>query len=187
MSTEIWLPIPGFDGYEASSEGRIRSLTRTITYLREGKEVVTPKTGTILTTSNKVNNSGYQFAAIAPKRGTVSVHHLIAITFIGPKPSTSHCVNHKDCNKQNNKASNLEWVTYSENLKHAVGMGRFDVFKKEQSIRSRGENNHNSKLTAEKVLAIRADESTHEVIAAKYGITKTHVWFVKNKKVWKHI
>ena len=49
------------------------------------------------------------------------VHRLIADTFCG-KPDTSEplYVNHKDGNKHNNKASNLEWVTMEENNRHFV-------------------------------------------------------------------
>ena len=51
------------------------------------------------------------------------VHRLIAESFIinsGDKP----CVNHIDCNRHNNDASNLEWCTHQENSDHAGNKGR---------------------------------------------------------------
>lgn len=44
--------------------------------------------------------------------------HRIIATFFVPNPEDKPCVNHKDGNKHNNHADNLEWVTYSENHKH---------------------------------------------------------------------
>jgi hypothetical protein len=46
-----------------------------------------------------------------------SLHRLVAKIFI-PNPD-KETVNHKDGNKLNSKASNLEWMTNSENIKHA--------------------------------------------------------------------
>ena len=46
------------------------------------------------------------------------IHRLLAEYFI-PNPDNKPCINHKDGNKLNNSLDNLEWVTISENTKHA--------------------------------------------------------------------
>lgn len=66
------------------------------------------------------------------------IHRMVAETFLG-EPEQRLDVNHKDGDKSNNRADNLEWVTRSENLYHAYQSG----------LRSqkRGEENHAAKLT----------------------------------------
>lgn len=51
------------------------------------------------------------------------VHRLVAEAFIDGRDET---VNHKDGNKQNNHVSNLEWMSYSDNNKHARENGLVD-------------------------------------------------------------
>lgn len=51
------------------------------------------------------------------------VHRLVAEAFIDGRDET---VNHKDGNKRNNHVSNLEWMSYSDNNKHARENGLAD-------------------------------------------------------------
>lgn len=72
-----------------------------------------------------INSSGYvqiqlQYRGI---KKTTLLHRIIAMAFI-PNPENKPYVNHKDCNKLNNKLDNLEWVTHKENMQHAVKANR---------------------------------------------------------------
>ncbi|MFT4271832.1 MAG: NUMOD4 motif-containing HNH endonuclease [Pantoea sp.] len=63
-----------------------------------------------------VKNTGYLQVKISGKK--YSVHRLIALAFCdGYSPEL--VVNHKNGVRDDNRAENLEWVTHSENLRHA--------------------------------------------------------------------
>ena len=51
-----------------------------------------------------------------------TIHRLVAEAFI-PNPDNKPEVNHIDSNRANNHASNLEWVTHSENMRHSYNKG----------------------------------------------------------------
>lgn len=109
---EIWKDIAGYEGlYEVSSKGRVRSLPR-----QTGKFGIK---GRIL---KQFNNRGGYCCVCLSKEGcsaTIGVHRLVAIAFV-PNPENKPQVNHKDEDKQNNNADNLEWVTLQENLEHGT-------------------------------------------------------------------
>lgn len=75
-----------------------------------------------------------------------TVHSLVALAFIGPRPDGKQ-VNHIDGDKQNNAPSNLEYVTQSENMRHAFDTGLY--------VPKRGEEHCNAKLTSRQVVSIR--------------------------------
>lgn len=107
MNIEKWVIIKGFELYQVSSLGRIKNR----------------RTGHILNT--RLDTKGYLRVNLrdnACKKTSKNIHALVASAFI-PKASPDLIVNHKDGNKLNNVETNLEWVTYSENLKHAYALG----------------------------------------------------------------
>lgn len=100
-------PVRGYDGmYLVSRAGQIYS-KRTNRFL-----------------SPSVNEKGYLTVEFRKnrKRKREKLHRVVAMEFV-ENPFLNKEVNHKDGNKNNNNAENLEWCTRSENLKHAYKMG----------------------------------------------------------------
>ena len=114
-STEIWKPIKGYEGiYEVSSYGRVRSLDR---YIRKGNRPYCVK-GRIL----KNMKGAYCYVNLHNEDGTAKkhkVHRLVADVFV-PNPCNLPQVNHKNENKMDNRAINLEWVTAQQNCNHGT-------------------------------------------------------------------
>lgn len=112
---EIWKDIDGFPGYQAGSYGNIRSFLNNRWGIGDAYHILIPvldkETGYLKVNLQK-NGKGY----------TKSVHTIIAEAFHdGKHPGLD--VNHIDGNKLNNNASNLEWCTRKENMKHAYENG----------------------------------------------------------------
>jgi hypothetical protein len=55
------------------------------------------------------------------KRHELSVHRAVALAWVDG--DTSLTVNHKDGNKLNNRASNLEWISNADNMRHSFADG----------------------------------------------------------------
>lgn len=104
---ETWKDIEGYEGYyQVSSFGNIKNI----------------KTNYVIKL-NDINSVGYYRVTLYnPIKKRFFVHRLVAYHFCdGYKEDL--IVNHKDGNKQNNNANNLEWVTRSENDLHAFNNG----------------------------------------------------------------
>lgn len=67
-----------------------------------------------------IDRNGYEHGIFNNRN--VQYHRIIASLFCEKIPGKNY-VNHIDGNKLNNNASNLEWVTKSENTKHSYRLG----------------------------------------------------------------
>ena len=118
---EIWAPIEESKGYyEVSNTGKVRSMLRSVTYKDGRKNRVWPS----VEIKQCLSVSGYLMVDLKMNGHRIKrqVHRLVAIAFIDNKCRKKQ-VNHKDGNKQNNCSGNLEWVSQSENVRHAFDNG----------------------------------------------------------------
>lgn len=87
-------------------------------YINEDGKVYNSNTKKYL--KGSIGENGYLYYRLSKnnKKKMFYAHRLVAENFID-NPNNYEVVNHIDGNKLNNNVNNLEWVTYSENTKHA--------------------------------------------------------------------
>ena len=169
--TERWRWVDGYEGlYMVSDLGRIMSVPRKTHF------------GHIM--KLRENWAGYQRVNLCKcnERQDYSVHRLVATAFVenkGNKPE----VNHINGNRSDNRADNLEWVTRSENERHAYGV----LGKKPNKPWQGKPMLYRRKFSDEQVKAIRRDERSNYVIAAEYGVSKTAIRDIKRRKNYKEV
>ncbi len=104
------------------------------------------------------------------------VHKVVAERYV-PNPDNKPQINHKDGNKLNNSADNLEWVTNKENRKHALQNG----------LHTCGEKCSWAKLTQKDVDFIREHpEISTKILAEKYSVTVSAIRSIRTFKSWKY-
>lgn len=116
MST--WLPCPGYEGlYEVSDDGRVRRVAA-VRGSRVGYEL-----------AGMVDGHGYRTYTLRKEKlfRSEKAHRLVCAAFNGPPPEGRTHVNHKDGSRLNNTAGNLEWVSHTENMRHAFALGLVDL------------------------------------------------------------
>ena len=105
---EIWKEISGFENYQVSSFGRVKSLGNN----KKRKEKILKQND---------DGDGYLHVKFCKdgKEQSFRVHRLVAQAFI-PNPNNFPQVNHKDENKANNRVENLEWCTHEFNSNYGT-------------------------------------------------------------------
>jgi hypothetical protein len=166
---ERWMPVEGFDGYEVSDMGRVRSLDRRIFYC-DGR--VYWKQGQIVSPFVNYRRGDYLYVRLSRKgkQHTFRLHRLVAIHFIHNSGSKSE-VNHMDRDKGNCRVSNLVWSTPKENGEHAAKTGL--------SI---------TKLSKDQVIEIRRRIGRGErkpILAEEYGVTLQNIYAIVYCRTWR--
>lgn len=126
MSDEVWKAIKGYEGlYEVSNLGRVRSLDH---YASNGSAQILYR-GKIL--SPNMGTNGYYSVQLCKNNNPVRkmIHRLVAQAFIPPVKGCD-IVNHKDENRTNNRADNLEWCDIKYNTNYGTGMSRLSRIKR---------------------------------------------------------
>ena len=149
--------------YEVSSIGSIRRAYRGKEQIGGYRYLKTQKYG-------KIRLYPYITLYAEGQRKRFNIHRLVAEAFIGPCPK-GFVVNHKDGNKDNNYYENLEYVTQSQNIKHAFATGlNYPV---------RGIANWRGKLTEKHVLEIRDLKKNQNIsnreLAKIYNVTPSFI------------
>lgn len=161
MTKEIFKTIVAYPNYEVSTLGRVRNT----------------KKGNILKWVD--NGKGYKTVKLynknRPQGRLCLVHRLVMSTF--KRIDADMDVNHIDGNKANNILSNLEWVTKSENTRHAHLNGLF---------------NSRNKLTIDNVLEIKKlvqeeNRKTYTAIAKKYGVRDSIISKIANGDLYGYV
>lgn len=112
--SENWKKIQGYENYEVSSLGRVRSI-------KFGKEKIL---------KHAMNNRGYLYVSLCKngKAKSFRVHQLVAIAFLNHKPNGMKTViNHINFIRTDNRLENLEITTARENAnqKHLKSTSKF--------------------------------------------------------------
>jgi NUMOD4 motif/HNH endonuclease len=161
---EIWKTIPEFEMYSVSNKGQVRNDLR-----------------------NRILNlfpvGGYLMVNLSSngKKKLLYVHRLVGLVFVD-NPNMYPEINHKNGKKDDNNSENLEWVTRSENIKHAYAI---NLMKPMQ-----GESSAMSKLTdadVNKIRELRASGIILRELSDRFGVAKSVISNVSNYKAWKHL
>lgn len=157
--SEIWKTIDCCCDYEVSSLGRIRRGERLLKPAIRSRYLHVTLCG-----------GGYRLNR--------SVHELVATAFCGMMHPGE--VNHKDGNKLNNCAENLEWVSRRDNLIHSYDIG----------LRNRGKDSHLCRKLSEsnvrEILSLKGQKPQSE-IAKLFNISQTYVGKIHRGLKWRHI
>lgn len=166
---ESWRPVADFPDYLVSDRGRIMRVTR------GGNNFVQP--GRVLKT--RIERNGYERVGLYNENGVtrVTVHAVVCRAFHGPPPSPHHEVAHRDGSRDNNHASNLRWLTRSQN----------QAEKRRHGTAQTGRRNGGNRHSPETIRKVRNDPRPLKVVAAELGLNYTYAWAIKHRRVWRDV
>lgn len=179
---EEWRDVIGFEGvYSVSNLGRVRRDLNSRGVFQDKR---------ILKLA--IKKDGYLDVTLSRPglRKHVKVHKLVAAAFLGN--AAGRTVNHKDGNKSNNCLENLEYLTQSENVRHAFQTGlkipargiRSGRYTKPEKT-ARGEKHGNAKLKdadIPRIFEMRKSGLLLREIGDRLGVTKNCISLILKGK-----
>jgi HNH endonuclease len=170
---EIWRDY--ISGYiEVSNLGNLRTIDRLV---NNGKGSFQHRKSQAIKAT--VNITGYRTVILCHNstRKTMSLHRIVAETFLD-NPGNLPCVNHIDGDKLNNRVDNLEWISHSDNQRHAYDTG----LKRRDALAA---------ISADDALCIynsfKNSENTLIGLAGIFGVTKGCIQRICYGDTWKHV
>lgn len=148
----------------------------------DGKVVTRIKTGNKLKQTLMRNGYMKVHTMIDKKMVNVLVHRLVATKYI-PRPKGKNFVNHKDGDKTNNHAENLEWVTELENMYHAKMQGLLNPVMNEAHPAHKLTDIQVSEIRLAYVPRCRFNGT--RALARKYGVNQSVISEIVNNKARK--
>lgn len=172
LGGEEWRHVHGYEGfYSVSSWGRIRR-ERAASGTWVGR-ILKPSRGDIGYTSVDLCRDGS-----VPEQ--LSVHRLVAIAFLGAS-EPGEVVNHLNGIRSDNRVSNLEWCTTSENALHAMAFLGYDT---------KGSAHPMAKLSEADIPVIRALLDcgvTRTDVGRRFGVHSDTIGLIARRKIWRHV
>lgn len=169
MTKEIWKPVVGFNDYEVSNLGRVRSHKRSITHILKP---IPQRSGHLQLWLRRDGQTH-----------VVRVHRVVLEAFVSECPKG--CVGtHKDNDPSNNHIDNLAWDTQSNNILHMGASGRRTQPPPKPKY---GIEHPKHKLTEAQVIAIRNDNRSCAVIGEEYNVSPMTIHRCKTKQTYKNV
>lgn len=168
---ETWKPVVGFDGYEVSDLGRVRSW-------RKGGNGYLTRLKVARVLKPWPDGDGYLSVYLCQGGGIRTarkVYRLVMEAFVGPRPEGHECA-HEDGSRTNNRLDNLKWKTHTENERDKAVHGTLTF----------GERNGVCKLTVEKVADIRASSESDREAAERLGMSTAQIGRIRRGERWAH-
>lgn len=140
--------------------------------------IIGPERGIVKQRKNKDGYMEVTLGKMNNRHARVKVHRIVAEQFV-PNPMNLPEVNHKDCNRENNNADNLEWCTHLQNVKYSQSLGHYKF--------KTGSKNGNAKLTWDDVNRIRLEYAKGKKISEIskiFNVPWSTVGNIVHNKTW---
>ncbi len=176
MKNVNYRDIPEYPGYRVGSDGSVWSCrirgARSCACSSRWRQICPAR-----------HEHGYhevRLRSIDQKSRSFKVHRLVAAAFV-PNPELKPEINHKNGDKTDNSASNLEWATRSENIFHAFRTGL--------KTSRHGEQCSWAKLTEPDVRLIRqiGNGQTRVSLARMFSVSPFAIYGILAGKTWRHV